>query len=296
MVAEPTLFLSSDELVQVRAHTTKKGVKIYCIRDFIRMISNKPLKPSEALIYWMSAASSKELRSEHDIQDQYAITFLGPYEPRNMCITAGGLLILFHYMEKKWGLVDVKYRDEIQQRLMELAEGNGAEYVWDFDDGEVDTMSAAKEEAVAKGEGLDGPPDSWKFFFDDKGERGLNPVMEARLAECVDAVEEMQVEVGALMESSNAKVDKLDKKTSFSLKDLIGELELKIEPELVPAICKTVCTRFREQNPGSETFTKKRRTFFYADNKDCLAKLIQEEYLKYVMRKADEEFEDSAGN
>ena len=97
MVAEPTLFLSRDELIQVRVHTTKKGVRVYCVRDFIRMIANKQLKPSEALIYWMSAASSRELRSEHDIQDQYAIQFLGPYEPKNMCITAGGLLILFHY-------------------------------------------------------------------------------------------------------------------------------------------------------------------------------------------------------
>ena len=295
MVAEPTLFLSRDELIQVRVHTTKKGTKVYCVRDFIRMIANKQLKPSEALIYWMSAASSRELRSEHDIQDQYAIQFIGPYEPKNMCITAGGLLILFHHMDKRWGLILDEYKEEIQQRLTILVEGGGAEYVWDYDDGEVDTMTAAKDEAVAKGEGLNGPPENWKYFFDDQD--ALDPAMANQVhQQCVEAVAEMSI---VLEEEAACAVSVVavnhDKKASFSLKGLMQEMEIKIDQAFMPAMGKAVSARFREMCPESETFSKKKTTYFYEPDRECLEKLIREEYFKYVMRKADEEFEDGAG-
>ena len=87
------------------------------------------------------------------------------------------------------------------------------------------------------------------------------------------------------------KVRNLDRKTAFSLKDLVEEMDLKIDSVLVPVICKTVCTRFREMCPGSETFSKKRRTFFYKDDKECIEKIMQEEHLKYMLRKVDDDFE-----
>ena len=253
------------------------------------MVANRPLLPSEALIYWMKSASSFELRTEHEVQDQYPIQFLGAYEPKSMCITAGGLLLLFLYMERD-GMVMEEYRGEMKQRLVVLSEGGGDEYVRDHDDGEVDEMMAARDEAISKGEGLNGPPANWPFFF-DSGVDGPNPEMAAQLQKVIESVSEMQVAVGTVSkEKAEEKVRNLDRKTAFSLKDLIEEMDLKIDPVLVPVICKTVCTLFREMCPGSETFSKKRRTFFYNDDRECIENIMQAEYVKYMLKKVDEDF------
>ena len=80
----------------------------------------------------------------------------------------------------------------------------------------------------------------------------------------------------------------LARHAAFSIKDLITELELKIIPTHYAAVCKMVCTRFKFLNPGCEMFSKKRRTYFYEKDRECLEKLIQEEYLKYLKRRDEE--------
>jgi hypothetical protein len=287
MVAELTLFLSQDGMLQVRASKTKRELVVYCVRDFIRVVSDKPnLRPSDAMIYWMSAACSRELRTEHDIQDQYPVQFLGAYEPKNVCLTASGLLLLFNYIDCRYGFIREHYKEEVKQRLMTLAEGGGSEYVYEHDDGEVDAMMAAKDEALARGVGLNGPPADWPFFFND------TPAADTagRLQECMDAI----VEMGEALESAAVEegMVKRDRKTAFSIKDLIGDMELDIEPGRVPTLCKTVCTRFREIRPGSEVFSKMRRTFFYQQDRECLESILREEYMKYVVRRAGEDFEE----
>jgi hypothetical protein len=291
MVAELTLFLSADGKVNVRVHTTRKKLVAFCVRDFVRMMANQDLSPTDAMTYWMSASSSEELRTEHEVQNQYGCKFQGAYEPRSVCISAAGLLMLLNYMDKTWGLIVEEYKEEVKQRLTILAEGGGAEFMWEYDDGEVDEMMAAKAEAQAKGQGLgDRPPDDWKFFFEDSV--APNPAIAKELQTVVDAIEAMQVEVNAAAEKE--VVPKLDKKTAFSLKDLIQELELKVDSAYNNEFCKTVCARFREVCPGKETFTKKRRMFFYMQDKECLEGLIKEEYLKYTVRKAGEDFNEES--
>ena len=117
--------------------------------------------------------------------------------------------------------------------------------------------------------------------------------------EGIESVSELKVAVDTATTSTEEKIEEekkvrnLDRKTAFSLKDLIEEMDLKIDPVLVPVICKTVCTRFREMCPGSETFSKKRRTFFYKDDKECIEKITQDEYMKYMLRKVDDDFEQT---
>ena len=98
--------------------------------------------------------------------------------------------------------------------------------------------------------------------------------------------------MGVALESAAVEEVKRDRKTAFSIKDLIGEMELDIDPGRVPALCKTVCTRFRELRPGSEVFSKMRRTFFYQQDRGCLESILQEEYMKHVVRRAGDEFEE----
>ncbi len=295
MVAEPTLFLSSDDKLQVRAHTKKNGLKLYCIQDFVRTVANRDLLPSEALIYWMKSASSLELRTEHEIQDQYPVQFLGAYEPKSVCITAGGLLLLFLHMQRD-GMVMEDYKEEMKQRLVVLSEGGGADYVRDHDDGEVDEMMAAKDAAISKGEGLTGPAENWPFFFD--GVDGPSPEMAAQLQKVIESVSEMQVTVDTTATTTTAeekveekKVRNLDKKTAFSLRGLMEEMDLMVERAFMPAIGKTVSAKFRQMCPDSETFSKKKITYFYLDDKVCLEKLVQEEHMKYMLRKVDDDFE-----
>ena len=291
MVAELTLFLSADDKVQVRAHRTRKALEVYCVRDFMRMIANRDLSLTDAMTSWMSAASSMELRTQHAIQDQYGVQFQGAYEPRSVCLTAEGLLILLHYMDTKWKLVLEEYKEEVQQRLVDLIEGRGAEYVRDFDDGEVDEMMAAMAEAQSKGEGLEAPQESWKFFYDEK--TGPDPGMSGRMQEAARAMEEMQAQVDdddAKKEEESVS-DRLDKKTAFSLKGLMQRMDIKVDQAFMPTMGKTVSAKFREMCPRSETFSKKKTTYFYAQDKECLEELIKEEHLKYVVRKADADFD-----
>ena len=287
MVAEPTLFLSEDCMLQVRAHVTRSGAVVYCVRDFVRMIANKPdLKPSDSMIYWMSAACSKELSTEHDIMDQYPIKFLGPYEPKNICLNAGGLLLLFDYFDRRFGFIWPQYKVEIKRRLQLLAEGKGSDYVWDHDDGEVDEMMAARDEAIARGEGLDGPPPGWRFCFDDKP---ASPETVAQLQEVVEAMDAMVEEKPPADPAPAASTR--DKKASFTLKSLIEDLQLKVDQAFVPAFGKAVSKRFKAVCPGSETFTRKKTVYFYETDRGCLEDIVQEEFINYATRRAGEEFD-----
>ena len=289
MVAEPTLFLSEDCMLQVRAHTTRSGVRVYCVRDFVRVIVNKPnLKPSDAMLYWLSSACSKELSMEHSILDQYPIRFLGPYEPKNICIVSSGLMLLFEHLDRRFGFIWPQYKEDIRRRLQLLAEGKGSEYVWDHDDGEVDEMTAARDEALARGEGLDGPPPGWKFSFGDDKPASAETV--AQLEECMEAVAAMGDMVEEKLHTVEPVKPTRDRKASFTLKSLMQDLQIKVDQAFMPAFGKAVSTRFKALCPDSETFSRKKTVYFYDTDRECLEVIVQEEFLRHSSRRAGEEF------
>ncbi len=84
---------------------------------------------------------------------------------------------------------------------------------------------------------------------------------------------------------------KPNKKTAFSLRDLMQRMDIKADKAFMPVMGKTVSARFRERRPGSETFSKKKTTYFYEQDRECMEELIREEYLKYAVRAADEDFD-----
>jgi hypothetical protein len=302
MVAEPTLFLSIDEAIQVRAHTNRGGLKVYCVVDFIRMLSKKPMMPSEAELYWLGVLCNRDLWTEFAVMDQHPVLFPGPYSSKLICISAGGLLLLFLQMEQD-ELILEEYAEEARQRLDILAGGGGAEYVRDYDDGEVDEMMAVKDAAISQGKGLDGPPDDWPFFFDaDKKttSRHSSDNQSIKMGELKNAMGESSVDEfqkitgisggGVVTTTSTTISAKLDKKTAFSIKDIIKEMELSVDHAYIPAMCKAVCTRFRDARPKSEMFSRQRQTYFYLHDREFMENLVREEYTKYLMKKVDEEF------
>jgi hypothetical protein len=94
------------------------------------------------------------------------------------------------------------------------------------------------------------------------------------------------------MQNTQSKIDtekslrKTKKRSAFSLKDLMDELHLEMDPNFVPVICKTVCTRFGKEHPKSERFSRQRRIYFYPDDRNRLKQMIQEEYSRYLSRKS----------
>ena len=294
MVAELTLFLSSDDEVQVRVHKTRSGICVFCVRDFVRMVSNKDMGYDDSTLYWLTACCSRELRTEHAIMDQYPARFPGAYEPDHICISAEGLLLLLSKMQSD-GIANETYADEIKQRLLTMVEGDGSEYMRDFDDGEVDEMMAAKDAAIAKGEGLNGPPEDWKFFHEGPVDKDAELVKAAQMQKVIESVNEMRILSESVTEEGQSaktkkKTGKLDKSTAFSIKDLIRELELQVDSKDAPIMCKAVCTRFRQMCPGSEMFSRQRQTYFYTHDRECLEGLVQEEYTKHAVKKVELEF------
>jgi hypothetical protein len=192
------------------------------------------------------------------------------------------------------GIANETYAEEIKQRLLTMVEGDGSEYMREFDDGEVDEMMAAKDAAIAKGEGLNGPPEDWKFFHEGPVDKDAELKTEAQLQKVMDSVNEMRILSESGEEGQSAKTKKktgkLDKSTAFSIKDLIRELELQVDSKDVPIMCRTVCARFRQMCPGSEMFSRHRQTYFYTHDRECLEGLVQEEYTKHAVKKVELEF------
>ena len=56
--AEPTLFLTSDEKVQVRAHKKRDGRFIFCAVDFIRSMLVEKTSYNKALMLWIKITLS----------------------------------------------------------------------------------------------------------------------------------------------------------------------------------------------------------------------------------------------
>ena len=71
------------------------------------------------------------------------------------------------------------------------------------------------------------------------------------------------------------------KKSGFSLKDIIQELDLDLDPVYIPAICKAVCTRFKNLRPESKYFSRMRRTFFFQQDRECIESILREECMKH---------------
>ena len=160
MVAELMLCLSKDQSVQVRAFqdTDNDDKYFFCVKDFIRQTANKRMGPNDAMIYWLSTLGS--LSHEDAIMDSRNILFLGPYEQENVCISAEGLILLYHHMDIRFQLVNEQYRSEVQDVLQEIHTNKASmeTHVQMFDDGEIDEQL---KECAETGEQ---PVDS-KFYY-----------------------------------------------------------------------------------------------------------------------------------
>lgn len=299
MVAELTLFLSKDRQVQVRAHVTKSGKEVFCIKDFIRQTANKVMGPDDALIYWLS--SQMKLLHEREILDSRMVQFLGPYESPEICISAAGLLILYHHLGVRFDFVNEKHREEVQQRLCDIVTAkSAAAYVEMHDDGEIDEQLAEMGD-----EKWTEPPSGSKFEYRDvvdgvemSGEqmnsmmKSFNERLKVSEEEKMKMVNDLIVKLEAEKKANSAMKTQLSefesslefkkrKKSGFSLTSMISEKGWNIENR--ETFCKNVVAQYKTSFPNNETFSRHGLIHFYAEDKQIVEVLLQQAYDQYLL-------------
>ena len=295
MVAEPFIFLSNDRRVDVRCCRVH-SVPYFCVKDFIRRTANRRMGPLDALQYWMSI--SLALQHERDIICSYINRFQGPYELPNICVNANGLLILLHHMEKMYKLVNHAYRDEVNARLQEVINGDGEQFIEEYDDGEVDAQT------TEAGDGFGQPIDS-QFWYspsvtidnevgDVQIDVALRVVMDRneKLQERLtikdkefnglelDKNRESELLNKRIAELEQAALDKQTKEKSFSLTALIKAIGLNTKPNQINPLCRRVVSLFTKQFPEAKPTKRHRVVFFKPTDKKSVEQILRRVHLQ----------------
>jgi hypothetical protein len=272
MVAEPILFLSSDDKLQVRC---LRNPLLFCVKDFIREIANKEISADQANIYWLSI--QLKYLHERDLQTGAAVKFPGPLEGHVVSISATGLLILMHYLGVHYGIVNEKYRVEIQDRLQEIIADSSAvdKYVRDFDDGELDQIYASlgKDEA--------------KITASSEDSVGMTETLAQLVIERQKEIDELKSKIAE--HENEEKAAKRLRMGSFCLKSLIPELELDIAKKYNDRLCRNVVSRFKREFPDNKTFLKRNVLYFSGDDRQLVESILHSEATKLKMRLIDKE-------
>lgn len=282
MVAEPTLFLTKDRQVQVRAHLTKKGRRCYCVKDFIRQIACKPIGPDDAMVYWLCCLT--KLLDEREIVDSQLVLFHGPYEVPNICISAQGLLILYSYMNTHYAWVDKTIKDEVQGTLEALGRSDSWDkYVEMHDDGEV-------EEQNAEGGVGGSPPEGSRFHYKDDQVVGggmTEEEIEAAFADNSRALKELEdrlqaktselaqteAELEAMRAEQSVKRRKLQ---GIRLGALVDEAHKTLSSAERDSLCKSVVANFKRRFPDRESFLRHGVIHFFEEDRPVVQALINE--------------------
>jgi hypothetical protein len=215
--AELTLFLSTDKELQVRAHVTKKGKYVFCVKDFICQTSNRDVGPNESILLWIHAVG-KLLHEDH-ILENIPVQFAGPYEKPCICISAEGLLILYHFLDQEFNLTEIKYRDQVQNVLMDVVSGKNMDsHIYMHDDGEIRELMKEKGDNA-----YSNPPAGSKFIFiptvvdvDGNGDEIPVPVYVSKLKDNEKAL----LEKIRSLEKQNTDLIKQSKKHEQTLSTL----------------------------------------------------------------------------
>lgn len=285
---ERILFLSKDETLQVRAHLTRSGVLVFCIKDFIRQTARCRLGPEGAMAYWLYALG--KLMHEDRILDHIPVLFDGPYERPTVCIDAEGLLILYHFLDEEVALVDEKYRCEVQEALMDvIRNAKESQHVRLHDDGEIKELLSEKGTMPRSM-----PPEGSRYVFGGMEK----PVLE--IAPREDQLEALRVENARLWEINREMARKLTeeekrpkrttKRGAFCIRNLIQEQGLDVPRGCLDQLCKTVISIFRQAH--GRGFVRHRVTYFHAEDRECLSGILHDEYLKLRLKRGDEELQE----
>ena len=306
--AEPTLFLTKDQKVQVRAHTTRKGKLFFCVSDFVRNALVEEISKDDAVRLWIDI-TLLNMDTEYHIRNNRMVLFAGPYELKTPCLGAEGLMFMYYYMghNLKMALKE-NIRSEVQDVLQEVAMGHNIDaHVRMHDDGEITEQLAGMAEKPY----LYPPPVSpYKFLNSVKDSDGnqmplqsfidIKEKTEKMLLSSVATLEKRNEELMAQLQSHNEQLLELEsfkasedrkrkRRDGFCVKDLIVEEKLEVTEDDAFALCKAVTNSFKQHFPEGETFTKLGKTFYYPEDMDAVKALVVHEYRKLLIGAVDSE-------
>ncbi len=311
MVAEPFVFLSVDRQVEVRCCLTR-GTPLFCVVDFIRRTANRRMGPLDALQVWMHTSLMLQ-NKEHDIANAYVYKFPGPYERPNICVSANGLLVLYHHMDSAHGLVNKQYRMEVQERLMLLTTGKGVHFIEEYDDGEIEEQ--LKEE---DGRGFTEPPANSKFWYvptatvgtgeDVKDMVPLEAALERRCAENEELESRLRLSEEELARERNRaqntetllkkRVQQLEEALprkggrdgGFTLNTLAKSLNLELEDQrFTSRLFKRVVAKFKREHPAVGLGRRQHVVHFPGECKDRVAGILEAECVRMKLEIAGNE-------
>ena len=302
MVAEPFIFLSEDRQVDIRCCVTK-GMHLFCVQDFIRRTANRRLGPLDAVQLWMHISSA--LKNENDIVNSFLYRFPGPYEKPNVCVNANGLLMLYYQMDVMHGLVNEKYRAEVNERLLHVVSGLGERYMEEHDDGEIDAQTV--EEG---GCGLVEPPEGSRFWYvpvmeegaaygaiaaevalgvaeREKGELGTRLARaEEENRRMLDQMDFLNKRVAELEEGRGlANVEEKKVGGAFTLSSLVVKKGLEVVETLKCKLFKRVVAKFKSEFPSVKLRKNHHVVYFSAEYRDDVERVLQSEFLSMELER-----------
>jgi hypothetical protein len=306
MVSEPFIFLSSDRMVDVR-YCKVKGIPFFCVKDFIRRTSSRPMGPLDALQYWVNISLCME--HEYDVMNTYVYKFPGPYEKPEVCIAANGLLIVLHHLDTVYGLTNQTYRSEINARLTEVLEGAGEQYMEEHDDGEIDAQLTEIGETCATT-----PPDNSRFWYtptvkvenvdeevtmEEAVRIGCeeNRSIRSTLAKQTDELRIARRDAASASNYLNGRIQELEQSiehkynmdNAFKLTALVQELGIEVRCEKLNPLCKRVVKQFRSEHPGASIVSRKGVLFFMPGEKAEVERLLRQEHMRMELEIAESE-------
>ena len=308
MVAEPFIFLSTDRLVDVRC-CMAGDTPLFCVVDFIRRTANRRMGPLDALQYWMDI--SLRLQNEFDVMNSFVYQFPGPFERPSICLNAKGLLALYHHMEAMHGLVNQAYRPEVEQRLVEVAEGRGRQYIVEYDDGEVDEqMEEGGEVGWGKpvagsrfwyvpmvkgddGEEEDTIPTEVAFILKQEENAALLTTIAQKEAE-LSAARQHMTERDAL---TNTRIQELEqmlcrkrgRDEAFTLSAAIKSMGLNIQEQGLGSLCKRVVTQFKRAHPEAALDRRQHVVYFPSGYRGDVEHLLGQEFMRMELERVERE-------
>jgi hypothetical protein len=262
--------------------------------------------PSDAIQYWMHM--SLRLQNEHDIANAFMFKFPGPYEKPNVCVSANGLLILYHHMDAMHGLVNEQYRPEVHERLLQVIAGQGGHYIEEHDDGEIDEQ--VSEEG---GQGLTEPPAGSRFWYTPAiktRDGGVEAPIEAVLDSKTEENRALKAELSTKEAEFEAERRRMQS-TSELLEKRIAELEqsagessthaesalplstiarragMRLPQEHSSKLCKLVAAKFRSEFPHIALRKRHHVVCFPEAHADAVERSLRHELMQLELAQAE---------
>ena len=281
---EPTVFLTSDRKVALRAHQMKSTKEwVFSVLDLIVEVGDIKKKYTETAAHvWLHAVAN--ITDSDVIHNCPLVVFPGPNEdPEGTpCINALGLSVLYSHMLDHFGHRVIKeYEKEVMAKLREMiTQGNNLE-VKEHDDGEVDPKWERRYAGtkrrfsylVGDMEMTEGEILSMRNDYIER----MQKMGEKHAEEKMKLLSSLELAQNQLATITAAQELEAKKKKGFRLKELLEDLNVKVAD--VSGFGARIKGLFEGDEFNGTTFKHRDVVHYFADDRTTVEKLVRREML-----------------